>query len=313
MEDIINILQKAWLSIKPYETGSLQLGIAHPLDWFVAYETPTNKALIILSHLPIDTLEPSKCISTACRRRDDGSYYISCQLIENTQEDVFISMCSNIIEYSANALSEKDALKRVAARYRQWRRLMEYRNLAVLSDEKRRGLIGELLYLKQVIENGKSLSEALDGWVGPSGADQDFVYEGLWREIKTTGLASDQITIHSVEQLGRRSETGELQIYRIDPCAPETKDAFTLKTIIRTVMDLFRGDEKLVETFTDKLNMVGYIDLEIYDKYYYKFFRNDAYEVNETFPRITRENVSAEIIRCDYVISVSSIERWKRG
>ena len=59
MENITSILRESWNNIKFYETGSLQIGIKHPLEWYVAYETPTNKALVILSNQAIDSLESS--------------------------------------------------------------------------------------------------------------------------------------------------------------------------------------------------------------------------------------------------------------
>ena len=221
-------------------------------------------------------------------------------------------MCSNIIEYSASALSDKDAIKKVAARYKQWRKLMEHRNLAILSDEKRRGLIGELLYLKDIIAKGKSISDALNGWVGPEGADQDYVYDGTWREIKTTGLSSDNIAIHSLEQLGSRADNGLLIIYRVDPCAPEQDGAFTLRSLISSIVSTFNGDLDLVEKFTTKLNSVGYIDMEIYDSFPYKYFKDDQYTVDQEFPRIVRDDIRPEIIKCDYILSISSIDRWRR-
>ena len=311
MTNVEQRLKQAWDTIRGFETGSVKLGIEHPLDWYVAYETPTNKALVIISEFPIEQIEPSKCINTACRQREDGSYYISFQLIEKSQEDVFINMCSNIIDYSSTALSSRDAMKKVAMRYKQWRKLMEHRNLAILSDEKRRGLIGELLYLKKTIENGKPASEALAGWVGPDGADQDFVYDGEWREIKTTGLSSDQISIHSLEQLGTKADKGVLVIYRIDSCAPEQNGAFNLRELINNITKLFDGDFDLVEKLTNKLNSVGYIDMEIYDRFPYKYFKDEQYYVDNEFPRITREEIRSEIIKCDYVLSISSIDKWR--
>ncbi len=312
MDSIEKILKKSWDSITSYQTGSLQLGIKHPLEWHVAYETPTNKALVILSHYPTDDLDSSKSINTFCHKRNDGTYYISFQLTEKKQEDVFISMCSNLIEYSSEALTEIDALNRVEMRYRQWRRLMEYRNRAILSDEKRRGLIGELMYLKRMIAENKPIHEALDGWVGPNGADQDFVYDGIWREIKTTGISSDRIDIHSIEQLGGKGENGELIIYRVDPCAPETNGAFTLRKLISSLAKELNGDLACIEQFTGKLNAVGYIDMDIYDKYPYRYFKNDLYEVNDSFPRIVREDLRPEITKCDYALSIASIDSWKK-
>ena len=306
-------LRRLWDGINSCQTGSLRLGIHHTLEWHVAYVAPASKALVILSHCPADDLGSSKSITTACNRRSDGTYYISFQLTEKRQEDVFISMCSNLIDYSADALTEKEAIKRVEFRYREWRRLMEYKNPAVLSDEKRRGLIGELLYLKQVICQGKPVYEALAGWVGPDGADQDFVYDGRWAEIKTSELSSDRIDIHSIEQLGDVGEHGDLVIYRVDPCAPETDGAFTLRKLVGSVLAECGGDIRCVELLIGKLNAVGYVDMELYDKYPYKYFRNDVYDVNDTFPKIVRTDLRPEITTCQYSLSIASIDGWKRG
>lgn len=313
MDNVERLLTDLWKNIKYYQIGSLQLGIKHPLEWHVAYVTPTNKALIIIAHTPAKSLDPSKSISTKCNKRNDGTYYISFQLTEKSQEGVFISMCSNLIEYSSGAETEADALDLVEARYRQWRRLMEYQNIAMLSDEKRRGLIGELLYFKRIIEEGKSAGDALAGWVGPDGADQDFVYNERWREVKTTGISSDRISIHSIEQLGEEGDEGDLIVFRVDPSAPEAEGAFTLRKLVHEIIKMFGGDIVNIELFTDKLSSVGYIDMEAYDKYPYKYFKDEAYIVNADFPRLTRAHIRPEIIKCEYIISISSIDNWKRS
>ena len=313
MDNIEKILTDSWRSIKYYRTGSLQLGIKHPLEWHVAYETPTNKALVIIAHNPVKSIDSSKSISTQCNKRNDGTYYISFQLTEKSQEDVFISMCSNLIEYSSGADTEINALNMVEMRYRQWRRLMEYKNIAMLSDEKRRGLIGELLYLKRTIEEGKPAPDALAGWIGPDGADQDFVFDERWREVKTTGLSSDKVSIHSFEQLGDEGDEGDLIIFRVDPSAPEAEDAFTLRKLVHDIIKMLNGSLTDIELFTDKLSSIGYIDMEAYDKYPYKYFKDETYVVNANFPRLTRTNIRPEITKCEYTISISSIDNWKRS
>ena len=313
MESVEKILNDSWKSIKNYQTGWLRIGIKHPLEWHVAYETPTNKALVIIAHHAAKNLDPSKSITTLCNKRADGTYYISFQLTEKTQEDVFISMCSNLIEFSSGANTETEALNMVEMRYRQWRRLMEYKNLAMLSDEKRRGLIGELLYLKRIIETGKPIGDALAGWVGPDGADQDFVFDKRWREIKTTGLSSDKISIHSIEQLGDKNDQGDLIIFRVDPSAPEAEGAFTLRELVRDIDKMLGGNLAYIECFTDKLSSVGYIDMDVYDKYPYQYFKDETYNVDSDFPRLTRSEMRPEITKCEYVLSISSIDNWKRS
>lgn len=306
------LLKNAWDNIDYYKGGTVQLDIKHPLEWHVGYETKTSKSLIIITNYYTKEFTPSKCISTMCNKRKDGKYYISLQLTDNSQEDVFLTMCSNLIDYSGNTLTEKEALKKVIKRYNQWRRLMEKKRLSILSDHERRGLIGELFYLQNVISSGMTCHDAVSGWIGPDGADQDFVYSGIWREIKSTGQASDSITIHSVEQLGKKGESGELVIYRIDPCAPETDGAFTLRSLVHDIFGVLESDSEGTDSFENKLSNVGYIDMEIYDQFPYQYFGSDTFNVDDNFPRISREVIPSQIINCEYDISISAINRWKR-
>jgi len=313
MSEIEKTLKESWNNIDYYQGGSLQLNVYHPLEWHVAYETESNKAIVIVSRYPIENIESSKSISAVCNRRKDKKYYISFQLLESNQEEVFISMCCNMFEYSENAPSEAAAIKMVAKRYNQWKRLMEKGNSGLLSDEKRKGLIGELLYLKEIINFGKSPKEAVDGWVGPDGADQDFVYDGIWREIKTTTLSSETVTIHSVEQLGKSADVGTLVIYRVDECAPETEEAFTLRGLIKGIVKITGFDGEFTDCLTSKLSEVGYIDMDAYDNYHYKYFEKCEYYVNADFPRITREELRSEITKCEYTIDIPSIGNWQKG
>lgn len=306
-------LKTAWDSIDYKEGGSLLLGIQHPLEWHVSYSSDgTSKQLVIISKYPIQNIESSKSITTMCNLRSDGRYFISFQLAEPTQEDVFISMCSNIIAYSSNALTEKDAIKKVAERYRQWRRLMQRKNMGILSDEMRKGLAAELIHFQEVIKE-RSIEEALEGWVGPDGADQDFVYDGIWTEVKATGLSSDKITIHSLEQLGKQDDEGILLVYRIDKCSSNMSDSFTLPKLISTIISQFNNDLDAEERFNGKLNDAGYINMDIYEKYSYKCFDRTEYSVDKRFPRITRDTVPSEIGNCEYSLDLLAIDSWKKG
>lgn len=310
-EGIEKILENAWDSIDYRNGGSLQLPLHGPLDWFVTYQSQNCKGLATVSKYPLQGLESSKSIITSCNVRKDGKFYISFQLTENAEKSVFMTMCSDLIEYSLDASDEKTALKKVEFRYKQWRRLMAKKHEGILSEEKRKGLIGELLYLKEMLKQMPH-DKAMEGWVGPEGADQDFVYDNVWREIKTTGPASASIEIHSLEQLGTREDTGILRVYRVDKCATETKDAFTLPELISEINTELRNDPDLIERFMVKLNAAGYIDIDVYSKFTYKFFSADDYTVDNKFPRIVRSDICSQIINCSYSLSLAAIADWKR-
>lgn len=310
MDNFEDELRTKWNMINNRSGGSLRLAVSHPLDWYVRYATPELKSVVAVSNRPVINMPPSKSIDTACNQRKDGKYAISFTLTERKQEDVFIAMTGDIIEFSQAATSD-DALKKMVKRYNAWRQLLDHRHSALLSMEAQKGLIGELLYLKERLELGTSPRDAISGWTGPEGADQDFSYDDGWHEIKAVGVAASDVSISSVEQLDS-DLAGEFVIYRIDKCAPAQTGAFTLYQLVHVVMELLVSDYEATESFLLKLGSVGYIDMRDYDKQNFRFSSRQTYIVEGKFPRIRREDIATEITNAQYQISLPSIENWHK-
>jgi hypothetical protein len=303
-------LREKWNTIDYYSGGALKLSVEHPLEWYVRYATPEHKSVIIVSQKAIKKIDSSKCIDAACNQRKDGKYAISFTLLDTKQEDVFITMAVDIIEYS-NVETDKDALLKVLSRYNAWLRLLDHKSNAILGSNRQKGLIGELFFLKEKIKHGMLPSVALAGWVGPEGADQDFIYEDCWYEIKSTGASSSEISISSVEQLDRDDE-GELVIYRIDKCAPDQSGSFTLYGLVQEVIGLILRHGENPDELILKLGAGGYIDMKEYDKQHFCMFSTQIYTVNESFPRIRRVDVPLEITNTIYQINIPSLNSWQK-
>ena len=302
-------LRKKWESINYHDGGSLQLAIEHPLEWFVRYETRDNKSLVIVTENPAERIESSKSIEAACNLRKDGKYAVSFTLINRDQDDVFIAMSSDIIEFSRIEKQPKESLKRVLQRYAAWMKLLDHKRNALLSLNSQKGLLAELLFLRETIENGMKPSEALAGWGGPDGSDQDFVYEDGWHEIKATGVSSTQITISSVEQLDN-PDNGELVVFRIDKCSPAFSNAITLYAMVHILFEIMKTETGTLEDFIMKLATAGYIDMIEYDKQYFQFSSKQCYHITDSFPRIKRSNLPTEIVNIEYQLSLPSLGHW---
>ena len=134
----------------------------------------------------------------------------------------------------------------------------------LLSENAQKGLIAELAFLAEAIEQGMNPADALAGWVGPESADQDFVYTDGWHEIKATGASSTMVTISSVEQLDS-IVPGELVVYRIDKCAPAQIGAATLYQTIHDIIAKLAASPNSINDFIMKLASVGYIDMLEHD------------------------------------------------
>lgn len=307
----VNLLEKKWNSINYYDGGFLRLDETHPLEWYIGYTAIDKKILLIVSNYEFPQPTSSKSVLVSSRRREiDGKWALSFELMRDEQEGVFINLCCDILNYSKVANVEKEAIKLVLLRYKQWSRLLEYNKKTLMEENSKKGLIGELIFLKLIILKGINISTAVQAWVGPDGADQDFVFLDKWYEIKTLGISSDTVTISSVQQLDCTNE-GYLVIIRVDKCAPEHYDSFSLCGLVNELRELIKYDYNSEEIFEDKLIRSGYIDLPEYEnqKYYYSDMK--LYSVNSNFPRILKTNLPRQIVACNYSLSIAGISDWE--
>lgn len=310
MNDYEQQLHNAWNRVT-YNGTTVRLAVQHPLEWYVGYYTASQKAVILISDSPVKNVESLKSIAFNCAQRQDGKYALAFILLSKEMEGIYITMCGDIIRFSSVESAPAKALIQVIGRYKQWIKLLEHQRSALMGASAQKGLIGELYYLKTRLESGMNEEEALIGWVGPEGADQDFQYTDGWHEIKATGISSSEIGISSIEQLDN-DETGELIIVRIDKCADEKKGSITLRSIVQSIFPLLHNNYSALEAYNAKLSKVGYMDLPEYDQQFYYISGKETYAVGCDFPRLRRVSLPSEVTQCNYSLSIASIEKWKK-
>ena len=97
-----------------------------------------------------------------------------------------------------------------------------------------KGLIGELLYLADLIDKYNE-DIALNSWVGPDGCDQDYNFEIGWSEIKTTIISGTSIQVSSLQQLDR-TDKGQLIVYFLDRTTSCGNNTISLDEVIAQIM-----------------------------------------------------------------------------
>jgi hypothetical protein len=305
-------LKRQWDRISYYDHSFLRVDTEHPLEWYIGYTAVNLKALLLISDAEIGAIPSSKSMSVKRGRREtDNRWTLTFELLRDEQQDVFMNLCCDIVEYSRNASHAIDALDLVLKRYKQWNRLLEYQKQGLMDESARKGLIGELLFLQQRINKGMKLYPALQGWEGPDGADQDFVYSDSWYEIKTIGLSSQSISISSLEQLSNTSK-GFLITMRVDKCPAERPGAFSLNNLVNNVHHLIKSDLDASALFQEKLGRYGYIDLPEYAEQTYYFSKSQVFEVNDSFPKVIRDDVADQVITVQYTLGIAGLSEWLR-
>lgn len=306
------ILEKKWTNIKYMDGGFLQIDIQHPLEWHIGYQSISKRTLLLVCDTEISAIDSSKSMIVNRRRREsDNRWTLSFELLRNEQQGVFIILCCDVIEHSRPATTEAEALKLVISRYKQWSKLLETQHSGLMDEHRRKGLLGELLFLEQRISSTDSVLAEIQGWTGADGADQDFIYPDGWFEIKSVGVSAVSVTISSLEQLDC-AEEGELVIKRIDKVAPEKAGAFSLNDVVRRIRSALIDDAEALDLFRAKLTRYGYIDLQEYSEQKYSCSSTQGYLVNNSFPKLTKVNVPTQISALHYELNLPSLAGWRK-
>ena len=304
------ILERQWSCIKYTDGGFLQIDTQHPLEWHIGYQSIHQRTLLLVSDAEISAIESSKSMAVSRRRREtDNRWVLTFELLRNEQQGVFAILCCDIIEHSRSAADEADALKLVTTRFKQWSKLLETQRSGLMDEQSRKGLLGELLFLEERIANMDSTMAAVQGWSGADGADQDFIYPDGWFEIKSIGLSAVSVTISSLEQLNCK-DVGELVINRIDKSAPDKAGAVSLNDVVRNMSVTLIGNADALDLFRTKLSQYGYIDLQEYSEQKYHYSGTQRYCVDETFPKLTSDNVPAQVVSLHYELDLPSLAGW---
>ncbi|MNK29891.1 hypothetical protein D3C87_482940 [compost metagenome] len=303
------ILDK-WNSIVQYTKSYVRIDGTHPLDWHIGYEDINQKSLLIVSSYEPNILQSSKSILSSVGHRGDGKWTITFRLVRQENEEVFIRLCCDLIESSRSQCDSVLGIEFVEKRYMQWSKLMEQQNSGLLGDSERKGLLGELIHLHNCILNGIPMHEAVESWMGPEEADQDFVFSTTWHEVKATGIGSKTITISSLEQL-KAPIPGELVIYFIDKTAPNSSNSFTLLSKADDIREVLKSNSATLDLFNEKLLRNGFIDSLEYKEYWYRIGGNQRYRVDDSFPKLINTNVPPQVASASYNISIPAIENWR--
>ena len=305
------MLLDKWKAIKNKGYGYQLVDPDHPLQWYVGFSDIGKTTLLLLTSVCAPRINSSKSIEITLGFRPDELWAINFNLLRIDQIDVFALLCADIIEYSRKAKSDEDGLDKTVSRYKQWNLLMERQKSPLLSESSQKGLIGELLVMKDLNETkGFALASIIGAWQEPEYSDQDFRFAETWYEVKTTGISSHAVTISSAEQLDSDID-GHLAIYRIDRCNADDPRAITLLDAVQMVKDLLSNDLTALTSFEHKLTEYGFIDAPDYGQQHYKPGRLDYYTVGSSFPRILRSALPVAVLNTSYSLDIAAIDTWR--
>lgn len=301
-------LKEKWDNMPAVGNGFLKLGLEHPLDLQIGYSLSAYKSFVVMDTGIINNIPSSFAVKVTNVQLTNMSWILEFQLVHPSFEEEFLRLCWDMIEYSSK---EENALNALIHRYITWQKLLQYENKSVMSFQRQKGLLGELIYLSKTIDD-IGVEEAVDSWTGPDGSDQDYLFSSEWAEIKSVSLASETVRISSLQQLQQEME-GQLIVYILESTTAGD-DRVCLVDVVSEIKAKLANNARYLDRFDLKLYKYGYRKNHEneYRENQFRFIEKREYVVNDSFPKLVGDNVSSEIVSCKYELSLAAIEKYRR-
>lgn len=309
----ITELTKTWTSISAQQgqTVGRRADNQHPLDIFITYDENCSMQMLMLSDFLPNMPRSSREIIVRTNPRNDGRYALCFVLADENLREQFICLCWDIMDYTFSSSNKSVGIKSALKRFSMWQKLFAENKDTKLSEAEIKGLIGELLTLKEAVLKRYDPVTAVSGWIGPLGADRDFEFADTWYEAKTTSLSKDTVTISSLDQLDTDTE-GNLLILRIEKAAHHSPAAITLKTIIAEIREIL-ADTNAEQIFESRLLSAKYSESDEGADLPFIFHKAEIYQTDSEFPRIRRSDVHTAISNSTYDLSIPAIQSWRQN
>lgn len=283
-------VQDLWLAVKfPEKQRALHYVI--PVK-----DAPPSRHLPELRHMVVELVP-----------HGEQRVEVHVRLEDSSLNDVFSVLVSDVSDHVARAESSEDGVDTLTARLRHWKNLLQPDSGHGLSREKRRGLYGELLFLRRLLELDADPVVVVMAWVGPAGAHQDFQASSVAVEVKTSASKKPQALRISSERQLDPTGSEHLLLAHISLDERPAGTGESLPAIVADLEDRLDGD--LLHIFRQMLYAGGLLPSAMthYEQPVYALRGLDYFEVRNGFPFIVESSCPEGIGDVSYSIQLSSI------
>lgn len=241
--------------------------------------------------------------------RTPDRFAIELALTSSAYADLFTALVTDIVSVVTVAEDTVTAVEQLVGRFERWQSFLKVAGEG-LSRQRQRGLTGELIALRDWLVDGAGLARAVAAWTGPANAPQDFSFEGIAVEVKTTAANRHQhLSISSERQL---DATHLDRLFLLHVSVDEQEGVgLTLPNIVGDVRSLLKAEPRSQVIFEEKLFAGGYHDAHA-DRYTtgYAIREANVFEVKDGFPAVTEAQLPAGIGDVRYSVAVAACSQW---
>ncbi len=227
-----------------------------------------------------------------------------CLSVERPENrSVFSIFCSDVVGSLERNIGSSRR-ENIQQCFDRWSRFFDRYSEEGLSQERQRGLFGELCLLEKLIEFGLPVLESVTSWKGCLGEDHDFMRQNRAIEVKTTITKEERkISVSSDRQLDD-SNLGALFLYVLSIQQVEGSGR-TLPELVDSLRSCLEWDANASFVYESGLISAGYLD---YDAQYYSSSylvrKNEAFLIGNGFPRII--TLPPGVGNLEYTVAISA-------
>jgi len=287
-----------------------RIGDVHPVDLYYGKDDKGRNAIEFCGRFSINRkIHSSVAIEIAHYKNQDGGKSIVFSLLDNKLLRPFCDFLNTMVEATSRySLSNQDAYNSICEVYFVMQKMFRT-NTNILSDAEIKGLIGELLFLRDFLFAKVGESKSIGAWCGAEKTRKDFSLDHEWYEVKTIDYGKETVHISSIEQLDSPIE-GSLVIFQVERMAEEY-NGITLNKLVTDIIHRIPSIRDQ-DIFSSKLQDVHYSYSPQYDNHVYELRAIDEYKVSADFPRITRNCISSAIAKASFDLTIAEIIQYKK-
>lgn len=269
------------------------------LDIHIEVDFPEHaRALTIRA---TDAIEDQELLDTAGLRCSAQGGVVRVQADPTVEPELFCTLVADLVHHVAAAAHRPAAA--LVQRIRSWQRMLAAGMRTGLSAQGQLGLFGELLALREIVLPAWG-AQAIQGWVGPTGAPQDFRLQAGALEVKCVSYRDpDSCRVSNEDQL----DDDGLQVLALVHQSVRTSagNGVTLPEMVDAVRaePAFAGSRALLE---ERLLHAGWLDVHRsqYERERYSLSARRCYQVAPGFPRLTRRDLPSGVRSISYSVEL---------
>ncbi len=284
-------------------------------DMFWGIDRRGHRMLVLHSSCPLPSgfrLPELREIMFRVEERGKG-IVIALSLVDSEKADLFKVLCDDLIAAIGHLLSDNDAICRLVERSFRWHHLLRSNSRRSLSELEQRGLVAELIVLREVAIPAIGVESAISAWQGPLGAHQDFLIPGFRLEVKSTEPRNPRkFSVSSEHQLDRAGAGGDVVSLAIVEIARGTGGGSGGETLVDLVDSVRRiaaaaGGGAAAE-YEQRLMAAGFLDDDVYRVTSWVFRAPLLIDVGIDFPSISATSLPAAVSGVSYDCDLGGIE-----